>query len=240
MNTTTGRAVRRGPGPHFEPARLANAQLASDVLEPVFDGTQIHASLGGFRASLKRTLDLVGATLLLILCAFPMLIVAALIKMTSPGPVFYSQERVGLGGRRFWLHKFRTMHVNAEQATGPVWASAYDPRRTLLGMVLRRYSIDELPQLINVLRGEMSLVGPRPERPFFVEQFAEGLPLYMLRHTVPPGLTGWAQVNGLRGNTSVNLRLDYDLYYIRNWSLWLDLFILLLTPFKLLTDKHAY
>lgn len=194
----------------------------------------------GPAALVKRAIDIVGATLLLFVCGLPMLLVALLVKLTSPGPVLYKQERVGQGGRRFMLLKFRTMCADAEAQTGPVWARRHDPRRTRLGAILRRSSLDELPQLINVLWGEMSLVGPRPERPYFVAQFSEDLPSYMQRHSVPPGLTGWAQLNGLRGNTSIGLRLDFDLHYIRHWSLALDLFIMLLTPFKMLTDKNAY
>jgi lipopolysaccharide/colanic/teichoic acid biosynthesis glycosyltransferase len=166
--------------------------------------------------------------------------VALLVRLTSRGPALYFQERVGLAGRRFRMVKFRTMRVNAESATGPVWARRDDARCTAVGRVLRRYSIDELPQFWNVLRGDMSLVGPRPERPFFVRKFAQELPGYMDRHLAPPGITGWAQINGCRGDTSVARRLELDLYYVRRRSLRLNLRILLATPWKVLVDRNAY
>jgi lipopolysaccharide/colanic/teichoic acid biosynthesis glycosyltransferase len=143
--------------------------------------------------------------------------------------VFYRQERMGLDGKAFTVYKFRSMRIDAEDHTGPIWADSNDPRATGLGRWLRRFDLDELPQLWNVLRGDMSLVGPRPERPFFVEQFKHRLPQYMLRHKVKAGITGWAQVNGWRGNTSLEKRLEYDLYYIENWSVTLDLKIIWLT-----------
>jgi Undecaprenyl-phosphate glucose phosphotransferase len=185
--------------------------------------------LQGFNAALKRALDIVISAAALVVFAVPMAIIAVLVKLTSPGPVFYRQERMGLDGKKFVICKFRSMYHDAERDTGPVWAVADDPRRTPLGRVLRRFSLDELPQLWNILKGDMSLVGPRPERPVFVEQFKERYPQYMLRHKVKAGLTGWAQVNGWRGNTSVEKRIEYDLYYIENWSLGLDLKILWLT-----------
>jgi exopolysaccharide biosynthesis polyprenyl glycosylphosphotransferase len=194
----------------------------------------------GFGAPAKRMLDLTAAVVLLSLLGIPMLIVTLLVRLTSHGAAIYKQERVGLGGRSFMLLKFRTMRLDAEQNTGPVWAHEHDPRRTAFGAFLRRWSIDELPQLINVLKGEMSLVGPRPERPYFVSQFSQQLPAYMQRHSVLPGLTGWAQLNGLRGNTSIGMRLDFDLYYIRHWSVLFDLFILVSTPFRMLAEKNAY
>ena len=196
--------------------------------------------IGGWKAVAKRALDMAGALLLFTVFGLPTLILALLVKMTSPGPVFFEQVRMGLGGRRFKMLKFRSMRADAEERTGPTWAAQNDPRRTWIGAIMRRTSLDELPQLINVLRGDMSLVGPRPERPHFVEQFVKDLPAYMLRHNVKAGLTGWAQVNGLRGNTSLKKRLQYDLYYINNWSLRFDLFILLTTPFAGLVNKHAY
>ena len=194
----------------------------------------------GWRALAKRAVDIAGALLLLALFAVPMLIFAALVKLTSRGPVLFKQERMSFGGRPFTMLKFRSMSTDAEKETGPVWAPRDDPRRTQIGAVMRRTSFDELPQLFNVLRGDMSLVGPRPERPHFVQQFMRELPAYMLRHNVKAGLTGWAQVNGLRGNTSLKKRLQYDLYYINNWSLGLDFLILLLTPFSGLVSRHAY
>ena len=159
------------------------------------------------------------------------------IKRTSPGPVFYRQERCGETGRPFTIYKLRTMHVDAERQTGPVWAVADDPRRTAVGAYLRRHNLDELPQLWNVLKGDMSLVGPRPERPHFVEQFKEDIGRYMWRHVSKPGMTGWAQVNGLRGHTSIEERIKYDLYYLENWSLAFDVKILLRTVFA---GKNAY
>jgi lipopolysaccharide/colanic/teichoic acid biosynthesis glycosyltransferase len=191
----------------------------------------------GWRAAAKRAVDIVGAALLLALFAGPMLLIALLIKLT--GPVLYRQKRMGLAGKPLTILKFRTMPVDAEDGTGPVWSEREDPRCTRLGRWLRRTDLDELPQLLNVLRGEMSLVGPRPERPHFVERFVGELPAYMLRHSVKAGMTGWAQVNGLRGKTSLEKRLRYDLYYINNWSLGFDLLILLLTPFSRFLGKDA-
>ena len=170
----------------------------------------------------------------------PLAVIAALVKLSSRGPVFYRQERMGLDGRPFMIHKFRSMYDGAEGETGPVFASRDDPRRTPLGRVLRRSNIDELPQFWNVLKGEMSLVGPRPERPLFVAQFKDKIPQYMLRHKVKAGITGWAQVNGWRGNTSIEKRIEYDLYYIENWSVRLDLKIMWLTVLKGFFHKHAY
>lgn len=188
----------------------------------------------------KRGLDLAIAGMLLIVLAIPLLVVAALIKLSSRGPVLYSQYRVGLHGRIFRIYKFRSMRQNAEAQTGPIWATANDPRCTRLGGFLRRTSIDELPQLLNVLKGEMSIVGPRPERPYFVRQFSKQYRDFEGRLLVPPGVTGWAQVHGWRGNTSLAARLEHDLYYVRKWSLWLDLYILLLTPSHVLGGKNAH
>lgn len=198
-------------------------------------------ALQGWNLVIKRGMDLViSAAALVVLSPF-MLLVAILIKLTSPkGPVFYVQERVGLDGKPFQTLKFRSMRPDAERGTGPVWARKGDARTTGLGQFMRRYSIDELPQLINVLLGEMSLVGPRPERPVFVEQFRETIPRYFDRHQEKAGLTGWAQVNGLRGNTSIDERTAYDLWYVENWNVWLDLKILLRTLFVVFNDKNAY
>jgi len=160
--------------------------------------------------------------------------------MGGPGPIFYHQERMSVDGKTFLMWKFRSMRHEAERDTGPVWAAAEDPRRTGVGAWLRRRNLDELPQLINVALGDMSLVGPRPERPPFVQQFKERIPQYMLRHRVKSGITGWAQVNGWRGNTSIETRIEYDLYYIENWSLLLDVKILILTLFRGFGQKHAY
>lgn len=196
--------------------------------------------IGGWRAVVKRTIDFTGALALLAIFALPMLCLALLVKLTSPGPVLYRQERMGLGGRPFTMLKFRSMRLNAEHETGPVWAHRHDARRTRLGVFMRRTSLDELPQLFNVLVGEMSLVGPRPERPHFVREFVHDLPGYMQRYNVKAGLTGWAQVRGLRGQSSLKKRLQYDLYYINNWSLGFDLFILAMTPFSGMVGRNAY
>jgi exopolysaccharide biosynthesis polyprenyl glycosylphosphotransferase len=185
--------------------------------------------LQGVHAWSKRALDVAVSVVALALLALPMALIAALVRWTSPGPVFYSQERMGLDGRAFRVYKFRSMWQDAEESSGPVWARDDDPRTTYIGRWLRRLDLDELPQLWNVLKGEMSLVGPRPERPFFVEQFKHRIPQYMLRHKVKAGITGWAQVNGWRGNTSLEKRIEYDLYYIENWSMTLDIKIMWLT-----------
>jgi Undecaprenyl-phosphate glucose phosphotransferase len=188
--------------------------------------------LQGFNAWLKRAIDVALSAAALLLLAVPLLIIALVVKLTSRGAVFYAQERMGLDGRAFTVYKFRSMYEDAESASGPVWARDDDPRATPIGRWLRKFDLDELPQFWNVLRGEMSIVGPRPERPFFVEQFKHNIPQYMLRHKVKAGITGWAQVNGWRGNTSLEKRIEYDLYYIENWSVSLDLKIMWLTVFR--------
>ncbi len=185
--------------------------------------------LRGFNSLLKRAIDVAISSAALAVFAIPFGIVAFLIRKSSKGPVLYRQERMGLDGRAFEVYKFRSMFEGAEDDTGPVWARDDDPRCTPLGRWLRRFDIDELPQLWNVFRGDMSIVGPRPERPYFVEQFKHRIPQYMLRHKVKAGITGWAQVNGWRGNTSLEKRIEYDLYYIENWSVSLDLKIMWLT-----------
>jgi Undecaprenyl-phosphate glucose phosphotransferase len=195
--------------------------------------------LRGFNSLLKRGIDIAISAVTLLSMGAPFLIIAALIKRTSPGKVFYKQERMGLDGKAFQVYKFRSMYQGAEDETGPVWARDNDPRCTPIGRWLRRFDLDELPQLWNVLRGDMSIVGPRPERPYFVEQFKHRIPQYMLRHKVKAGITGWAQVNGWRGNTSLEKRIEYDLYYIENWSVGLDLKIMWLTLLRGL-QKHAY
>ncbi len=209
-----------------------------------FDGMPVisllDTPLGGWNDVLKRCFDVVLASLLLVLISPVLGLIAALVKVTSRGPAFYKQERMSLDGRTFFVWKFRTMRVGAEEETGPTWASPEDPRRTPAGSWLRRLSLDELPQLWNVVRGEMSLVGPRPERPVFIEEFRQKIPNYMLRHKVRAGMTGWAQVHGLRGNTPVEQRIRYDLYYIENWSLMLDFKILWLTLFRGFHDPNAY
>jgi len=197
-------------------------------------------ALRGWRLTLKRAVDLMGSAIGLVVLSPLMVLVAALIKLESPGPVFYAQVRMGLDAKPFWVIKFRSMRADAEAETGPIWATADDPRRTRLGAFIRRFSIDEWPQFINVLLGEMSLVGPRPERPVFVEQFKRSIPRYMDRHREKAGITGWAQVNGLRGDTSIAERTKYDLWYIENWSLLLDFKIILKTIFNTFTSKNAY
>ena len=196
--------------------------------------------LQGLNGLVKRTIDIGIASVALVFLSLPFAVIAALIKVTSPGPVFYRQERMGLDGRPFRVYKFRSMLEDAERETGPVWTRRDDPRRTPVGRVLRQFSLDELPQLWNVIRGDMSLVGPRPERPFFVEQFRQRVPQYMLRHKVRSGLTGWAQVNGWRGDTSIEKRIEYDLYYIENWSVALDFKIMWLTVLRVFFHRHAY
>ncbi|HEV8394390.1 MAG TPA: undecaprenyl-phosphate glucose phosphotransferase [Vicinamibacterales bacterium] len=185
--------------------------------------------LQGVNAWVKRALDIALSAAALIVLAIPVAIIALLVRWTSPGPVFYRQERMGLDGRAFTVFKIRSMVQHAEDASGPVWARDDDPRTTAVGRWLRRFDLDELPQFWNVLKGDMSIVGPRPERPFFVEQFKHRIPQYMLRHKVKAGITGWAQVNGWRGNTSLEKRIEYDLYYIENWSVTLDIKIMWLT-----------
>jgi len=196
--------------------------------------------LHGWSQIVKRAFDLALAAAVLVLLFPVMLGIALAVKLTSPGPILYRQDRMGLDGQRFQMLKFRTMRVNAESGTGPVWASADDTRRTPIGAFLRRFSLDELPQFVNVLRGEMSAVGPRPERPVFVERFRQTVPGYMLRHKVKSGITGWAQVHGLRGNTSLEERIQHDIEYIERWSLWLDLKIIVLTVVRVLFDRNAY
>lgn len=196
--------------------------------------------LYGWNIIVKRVLDIVFSSLVIIFTSPVMLIIAILIKLTSTGPLLLKQERMGLDGKTFNMLKFRTMFTNAEQETGPVWAKKDDPRRTKIGKLLRKTSMDELPQFFNVLKGNMSIVGPRPERPVFIENFRNTIPKYMLRHKMKAGITGWAQVSGWRGNTSLEKRIEYDLYYIENWSLNFDLKIIWLTVWNGLINKHAY
>ncbi len=195
--------------------------------------------LYGWDSFFKRTFDLVLGILILVMISPIMLVISLLIKLTSQGPILYKQGRVGFDGRLFQMFKFRTMKKDAEKETGPVWARENDSRRTMIGAFLRKTSLDELPQLFNVLKGEMSLVGPRPERPNFVEEFRNRIPLYMLRHKIKAGMTGWAQINGWRGNTSLEKRIEHDLYYIQNWSIGFDVRILLMTIWKGFFSKSA-
>ena len=193
-----------------------------------------------YYAFLKRLMDIVGSICAIVIFSPVMLFSVIMIKLTSPGPLIFKQERVGLHNRPFMMYKFRSMEVQAPEKEKTRWTVKDDPRVTGFGKFMRKTSIDELPQLFNVLKGEMSLVGPRPERPFFVEKFKEEIPRYMIKHQVRPGITGWAQVNGYRGNTSIRKRIEYDLYYIENWTLGLDIKILILTVFKGFINKNAY
>jgi Undecaprenyl-phosphate glucose phosphotransferase len=227
---------------HLVPDLFSLASLRGGVEE--FESVPfIHlreSPLYGWNRVLKRGFDLgLGSTALLFFSPF-MVAIAVAIRATSGPPVLYRQERMGLDGQRFQMLKFRTMEPNAEAHTGPQWATPDDPRRTGIGAFLRRWSLDELPQLFNVLRGQMSLVGPRPERPSFVEEFRRRVPGYMLRHKMKAGITGWAQINGWRGNTSIEKRIEYDLDYIARWSLRLDLTILLKTLWLGFHNRNAY
>lgn len=188
----------------------------------------------------KRMMDIVGSLFGIIITSPIMLICAIAVKMSSPGPVIFKQERVGLHNKPFYMYKFRSMEQQSSSKEKKAWTVKDDPRVTRTGKVLRRTSLDELPQLFNILMGDMSLVGPRPERPLFVEKFREEIPRYMVKHQVRPGLTGWAQVNGLRGDTSIRKRIEYDIYYIENWTLGFDIKIIFLTFFTGFINKNAY
>lgn len=196
--------------------------------------------LYGWNIVLKRAADIVLSITAIIITVPVMILIAAVNKRTSPGPILYRQERMGLDGKTFKMLKFRSMEMDAENKTGAVWAKENDPRRTKFGAFIRKTSLDELPQFFNVLKGDMSIVGPRPERPVFIEEFRKKIPGYMLRHKMKAGITGLAQVNGWRGNTSLEKRIECDLYYIENWSLWLDIKIMWLTIWKGLINKNAY
>lgn len=223
------------------PDVLQFIQLGSEIED--FDGVPIvslaSTPLCGVNRVVKRALDVVFGTLFLIFFTPLMLLIAFLVKLTSRGPVFFTQERVGLDRKEFAIYKFRTMTNDAE-SDGAKFAVSGDPRVTVLGRFLRKLSLDELPQLVNVICGQMSLVGPRPERPVFIKEFRRHIPKYMLRHKVQAGMTGWAQVHGWRGNTSIEKRIEYDLYYIEHWSLALDLKILFMTLIHGLRDRNAY
>jgi len=179
--------------------------------------------------AVKRVIDICGSVFGIIVLSPVMLITAIGVKLSSPGPILFKQDRIGLNKKPFKMLKFRSMRVNTTEQTG--WSTDTDPRKTKFGSIIRKFSIDELPQLFNVLKGDMSLVGPRPEVPHYVRQFKEDVPLYLLRQQIRPGMTGWAQVNGLRGDTSIEERVKYDIWYIENWSLWLDIKILFKTVF---------
>lgn len=217
---------------------LLNHSIEQFAGVPVINVQQ--SPLRGTDRVLKAVEDRCLALLILLGIAPLMLVIAAAVKLSSPGPVFYAQERVSWNNRRFRMLKFRSMPVNAESTTGAVWAKSGESRATAVGSFLRRTSLDELPQFINVLKGDMSIVGPRPERPVFVDRFKHEIPAYMKKHMVKAGITGWAQVNGWRGNTDLKRRIECDLYYIENWSLAFDLRIILLTLFKGFVHKNAY
>ena len=193
-----------------------------------------------FNMMVKRCMDVCGSLAAIVVFSPVMLLMVLLIKLTSPGPLIFKQERVGLHNRPFQMYKFRSMEVQKDRDEQKCWTVKNDPRVTGIGKFMRKTSIDELPQLFNVLKGDMSLVGPRPERPQFVEKFREEIPRYMVKHQVRPGMTGWAQINGYRGDTSIRKRIEYDLYYIENWTVGLDLKILFLTFFKGFINKNAY
>jgi exopolysaccharide biosynthesis polyprenyl glycosylphosphotransferase len=201
--------------------------------------TMRDVALRGWRLTLKRIVDMIISGIILVFISPLLLLIAFFVKLDSRGPAIFSQERMGLDARPFPCFKFRSMRQDAEAETGPVWAVKDDPRRTRFGRWLRKYSFDELPNFVNVFLGHMSLVGPRPERPVFVQQFRQMVPRYMERHREKAGITGWAQVNGLRGDTSIWERTKYDLYYIEHWSLWFDFKIMIMTAVKFLRDPNA-
>ncbi len=189
---------------------------------------------------IKRTIDILGSFFGLILLSVPMGIVMLIIRLTSEGPIIFTQDRIGTHNKEFKMYKFRSMYMQDDKEEKKAWTTKDDPRVTPIGRFMRKTNIDELPQLVNVLKGDMSLVGPRPERPFFVKQFQQEIPRYMVKHQVRPGMTGWAQVNGLRGDTSIEKRIQYDLYYVENWTLYLDIKILFLTFFGNKVNENAY
>ncbi len=193
-----------------------------------------------FRRFVKRSIDIAFSLILLVIVSPLLFAISILVVLSSRGPILYRQERMGLNGKCFDMLKFRSMPVTAEQVSGAVWAKENENRATRIGKILRRTSLDELPQFINVLRGDMSVVGPRPERPVFIQDFKERIPRYMQRHKMKAGITGWAQVNGWRGNTSLEKRIQHDLYYIQNWSLLLDIKIMIMTVWKGFVNRNAY
>ncbi len=218
--------------------RLLNHSVSEVAGVPVLDLTA--TPMTGMNKVIKALEDRILAAIILILVSPLLLVIAIGVKLSSPGPVFYRQKRVSWNGRPFTMLKFRSMPVDAEQKTGAVWARKDEDRATPFGRFLRRTSLDELPQFFNVLMGQMSVVGPRPERPVLVDKFKDEIPDYMMKHMVKAGITGWAQVNGWRGDTDLNKRIEYDMYYIENWSLWFDLKIIFLTLFKGFVHKNAY
>ena len=219
---------------------IITTRVSADVVDGIPLVGVRRSQIEGFGLVIKRAFDLVVALILIVVLSPLWLLLAIAIALSSRGPILYRQERVGQAGRLFTLYKFRSMVSDAEADTGPVFAAPDDARRTAVGRLMRRFSLDELPQLVNIIRGNMSLVGPRPERPFFVERFGTEIPRYLERHQVRPGVTGWAQVNDLRGSTSIADRTIYDIYYIENWSLAFDIKILLLTVGRIFFHRHAY
>ena len=220
--------------------RFMNLQAGVEELDGLPIINMAESPLYGWNILLKRMSDLFFSITLIVTLSPLFLLIAIIIQLESVGPIIFRQERVGLDGKPFEMLKFRSMKIDAEKISGPVWANKADNRKTRLGSFLRKTSIDELPQLFNVLRGDMSLVGPRPERPVFVKEFKRSIPKYMLRLKMKAGLTGWAQVNGWRGNTSLDKRIEYDLYYIKNWSFLFDFKIILMTAWKGLVNPNAY
>lgn len=224
--------------PDFSQFVALNASAEDFEGMPIISLTE--RPLYGWKRLSKRVFDILFSTAGLLVLAPIMAVIALLVRATSPGPVLYVQERVGYDGRKFRMYKFRSMWEDAERETGAVWAVRNDPRCTAVGRVLRKFSLDEIPQLWNVLRGDMSFVGPRPEREVFVDAFRKTIPMYMMRHKIKSGITGWAQVNGLRGESPIEKRTQLDLFYIRNWSFWFDIKIILLTLARFFYDDHAY
>lgn len=239
INTCEKHGIRAKIIPDF------NKYIPADPYIDEVDGLQLvkirHVPLDNLlKKYIKRLLDIAGSLIAIIIFSPVMIITAILVKLTSPGPIIFRQKRVGEDGKEFEMYKFRSMIPHAEEVAATKWTEEDDPRKTKFGSFIRKCSIDELPQLFNVLKGEMSLVGPRPERPHFVKQFKEEIPKYMVKHQVPPGITGWAQVNGWRGDTSIKKRIEHDIYYVENWSLFFDIKILLLTVWNGFTDENAY
>jgi Undecaprenyl-phosphate glucose phosphotransferase len=224
------------------PDLLAFSYLEHDVsqLEDLPIIAMTHSPQHGFNSIFKRLFDIAFSLLAILILSPLLLLIAVMVKLTSKGPVFYAQERMSLASRPFKILKFRSMHPDAETQTGAVWASKGDPRVTPLGRLLRKTNLDELPQLFNILWGHMSVVGPRPERPELVQRLRRQIPRYMLRDTVKPGLTGWAQVHGWRGRTSLRKRIQYDLYYVTHWSFGMDIRIILMTLWRSFRDPNAY
>lgn len=206
---------------------------------PIIDTRHIPLD-NAFKAFIKRGFDIIFSLFVLILISPLFVFSAIIIKLTSPGPIFFKQKRIGKNRRPFYMYKFRSMRVQTEADEYSKWTTENDPRKTWWGNIMRKTSIDEFPQFINVLKGDMSVIGPRPERPFFVYKFKEEIPRYMIKHQVRPGITGWAQVNGLRGDTSIEDRIEHDLYYIENWTFLLDMKIVIMTIFQGFINKNAY